>query len=258
MIHRDAPTFFAQLLKLGKAMGEVPDEERMEIYYQDLSPYSLEQVLEALTWARRSLTHFPKLSELIHHIEGHPEILADSAWRHLKTMVTTLSADASLDLDDPVFAKVLVEQWGSWPAACTAFRLMTHPADEHEARRLFLARYLEWHAKRYEIEQSESYLMGLQEYQSRYDTSIATVVVYHVGRQGSITKETKRLASFILDDPVVPLPEYYRRKLDEMLDDIGKPRPAPAQDVQPTSGAHVIPFYKASTVDFTKPARSDA
>jgi hypothetical protein len=142
MDRREAPIFFAQLLKMGKATGEIPDEERMEIYFEDLMEFPLKHVLEAMTWARKNLSHFPKIPDLKGYIEGDPEHRSNQAWKALINLLRVGPTNTVI-LTDPVMAKTLEDLWGNWPGVCQAFMKIEGEIAHAVERKTFKAAYMD-------------------------------------------------------------------------------------------------------------------
>ena len=222
-------------------MGEIPDEERMEIYAQDLRMYPIDQVIEALTWARLSLTHFPKIAELIQHIEGPADRHAEHAWRTLTRLVQQIHPRHSICLQDAILGQCILEQWGSWPAMATCFQGLQHPAQEHDMKKTFLQLYLERFraAKQAPPLTNMLYLVGIDEYQARYDDTITAIEYYTIAADGRMTSATKVLRQTTEPpDPVVPMPPELKRKIRQLVHDLGGDHAA-----EPESGyLKVLPF----------------
>ena len=142
MQQMEMPTFFAQLLKLGTARGEIPSAERMEIYFDDLADFPLSQVLEAIAWARKNLNHFPSIPELRTCIEGDPEVHAEDAWRAIRTLMAVDARD-SLIIPDAVMAKTMQDLWHGWPHICSDVGNIDSSFDMANAQKSFKRAYLE-------------------------------------------------------------------------------------------------------------------
>jgi hypothetical protein len=136
------PTFFAELMKLAEAKGESLSERRMAIYFEDLEEFSLSQVLEAMTWARKNLNHFPSIPELRINIEGEPEANADRAWASLRNSVF-IGRNETLIVHDRVLAQTIVTVWYDWPKACHTIGQAEVPYEMEEIRKTFKRAYLQ-------------------------------------------------------------------------------------------------------------------
>jgi len=92
----------------------------MAMYFEDLAPYPMEAVVEALRRHRRnpqSGQFFPKPADLIRALEGSYEERALMAFTRLVAAMDRVGAYQSPDFGDRVLHQV-VEDLGGWPLIC--------------------------------------------------------------------------------------------------------------------------------------------
>jgi hypothetical protein len=113
----DMVAFSKAYMKLATSKGIAINEERLEIYFYDLSDFPLAHVLETMEWARRNLTLFPTIAELRIYLEGNDEDHANKAWDALQKMLTAGAAHADVTLTDVIMAKTILQTWDRWDIA---------------------------------------------------------------------------------------------------------------------------------------------
>jgi len=112
MDHKDLVTFGQMYAQVALARGEVPNAERIQLYFDKLKTFELSEVMSAMEWAMLNLNRFPLLPDLVIRIEGSDEDHANRAWDALKKMLAASEA-ASFTLCDLVMAKTIQQTWGT-------------------------------------------------------------------------------------------------------------------------------------------------
>lgn len=117
MTQKEFNTFSAELTKTAESFGSEMTPGRIATYFEDLSDLSLEAVLGALQYARRTYTFFPKIAELRRYAEGSADDRAELAWRTFLDLVKFEGEYPSLQVYDGGIAYA-IEQFGGWQTAC--------------------------------------------------------------------------------------------------------------------------------------------
>lgn len=113
----DYSKFTAEMNKTAEAFGAEVTPGRVAAYFEELSDLSLEAVIGALTYARRTLTFFPKIAELRRYAEGSVDDRAELGWRTLVDLVKFEGAYPSLYVYDGAIGYA-IECLGGWLTAC--------------------------------------------------------------------------------------------------------------------------------------------
>lgn len=120
MTQADLERFYQVMAATAELHGRSLSEAVMAMYFEDLAPYPMEAVVEALRRHRRNPQHgqfFPKPADLIRALEGSHEERALMAFNRLVAAMDRVGAYQSPDFSDRVLHQV-VEDMGGWPLIC--------------------------------------------------------------------------------------------------------------------------------------------
>lgn len=113
----DYDKFSAEITRTAEAFGAEMSPGRIVTYFDDMSDLSLDAVIGALAYARRSLTFFPKIAELRRYAEGSIDDRAELAWRTFVDVIRFHGSMPSLQVYDGAIAYA-IECMGGWLVAC--------------------------------------------------------------------------------------------------------------------------------------------
>jgi hypothetical protein len=215
----DIPTFLACLAKLGKAHQTTLDQETMEIYFEDLAEFSLSQVLEAMTWARKNLNRFPKIAELRTCIEGDPEELWQRAWTALINLLPK-GPEPTVTFTDRVMAKTIQDLWRDWARTVEAFRHIEGDIAHATARKVFQVSYLANWKRRHELPNEPVTFPGFVP-----DYVHITTFLYHYRVADYTIELVERRRIDPPERKPQPITPEMQARIDAFLGEIGK-RPA--------------------------------
>lgn len=117
MTRADAGAFAAEMAGLAEVFGEPVSEVRMQLYFEALSTFTLEEVRAAVRGAIRGCRFFPKPAELIEMLHGSSEDQAEVAWGLFLEALTRHGTYVSVDFGDPILHAVIQTQFGGWHEA---------------------------------------------------------------------------------------------------------------------------------------------
>lgn len=120
MTHTDFAKFSEELTRTAESFGAEMTPQRIATYFEDLADLSLEAVLGALQYSRRTLTFFPKIAELRRYAEGSVDDRAELAWRTVVDLVKFEGAYPSLYTQDGAIGYA-IECLGGWLTVCAKF-----------------------------------------------------------------------------------------------------------------------------------------
>lgn len=128
-----------------------------------LKPYGIEKIKLAATKilkADRKFKTFPKISEMIHAIEGDKpksEEIALSQFMAAKQAIIDVSSYSSVSFDDCIIHKV-IDSMGGWPEFC-----ITDNSQWHWKEKEFVERYVRFKAQydASELDYTPEYLPGV-------------------------------------------------------------------------------------------------
>jgi hypothetical protein len=75
-----------ELTALAVYLGATVEDQRVEMYAQDLAEYDLQKVVQTLRTFRRTATFFPKMAEILELLEGTDQDEATRAWYRLRNL----------------------------------------------------------------------------------------------------------------------------------------------------------------------------
>lgn len=101
---KDRNDFAATMAVLAEAFGETPTGNRMDVYFEMLSEYSIDEIRIATKKLLKSCSFFPKIAQFIEAIEGDPESKSNNAWYEYEKHI---DAYKTLDIGDPVAHQVI-------------------------------------------------------------------------------------------------------------------------------------------------------
>jgi hypothetical protein len=137
MKNSDVSKFAALLTGIGELYSKMISELLMDIYWQVLKPFELQDVLQAF----QAHIHnpdggqfFPKPADIVRFIEGSGETRALQAWAIVEKAIKYIGAYQSVIFDDPLIHAVL-EDMGGWIKLCgTHLDEMPFRANEFQKR----------------------------------------------------------------------------------------------------------------------------
>lgn len=99
--------------------GREPNPLKVELYFQALKEFRIEEVKEAsvIMMKTRVYPSFPKPAEIIHEINGTEEDWATNAWLTVIGAIRRHGSYESVSFDDKVIHSV-IEAMGGWPQLC--------------------------------------------------------------------------------------------------------------------------------------------
>jgi hypothetical protein len=115
MTNADKPRFAKAFAVLAENYAKEVSASLPEIYFTNLSQYSIEQVEVAAHYLMRKSTYWPTIAHFVEAIEGSPEDKAAGAWSLLVEALRKFGAYASLEIvDDGAWVYALEQTFGSW------------------------------------------------------------------------------------------------------------------------------------------------
>jgi hypothetical protein len=118
MNKNDEIEFASLMAGMSEAFGLNNSKTKIDIYFEQLKDFSIEQVKRAVAIALRTLKFFPKIAELRELIEGSSDDKATIAWEFLFDKVDEVDYYHSPQFKD---WRIMwcVEQMGGWMHLCS-------------------------------------------------------------------------------------------------------------------------------------------
>jgi len=113
----DKPKFIKRLLALGEIWGKELSKVVMDIYWETLENYDIEDVKAAFNHIGKTSRFFPKPADFIEAIDGDAESRASLAWASLVDAIEIHGHGKSVRFDDPAIMSV-VAAMGGWIELC--------------------------------------------------------------------------------------------------------------------------------------------
>jgi hypothetical protein len=212
----------AHLIRLAAIHGWTLTTEKIDAYQEDLTEFTEQEAIAAITWARRNLTRFPMIADLRLYIEGSDEDHANKAWDAMALMRSAYSADAaSFTLCDVVMAKTIRQTWGSIHGMCYAYMRPMDQFGRDAMKKAFKVAYLNNYKQRDLLRREMGYpaVFGLEPNpQPRNDDYV--FVDYMVDSSYSLVEISRRTIKALPRGQGMT-PEQ-RQHLEAMLNNIGR------------------------------------
>lgn len=99
--------------------GKLVSDLKGELWFEELKQYTIEKIEQSIKKIirTRTLSTYPKVSEIIREIEGSSEDKSLTAWLKVKESIARVGAYQSVQFDDPVIHSV-INDLGGWPKVC--------------------------------------------------------------------------------------------------------------------------------------------
>lgn len=115
MERSDDQKFAGLMAILATTFGKENTELRIEVYFESLKDFSIDEIEQAVYLAVKTLKFFPKPAELRELIEGDPDSRALIAW---KTAIDNRDVRRTVIFDDPIIHYCLQEIFDGWMPFC--------------------------------------------------------------------------------------------------------------------------------------------
>jgi hypothetical protein len=127
MTKDDLSEFAGLMAMLDMAFDKDASELRVEVYWQGLRQFDLEDVKRAVRRGIETASFYPKVAELRQMIQGDAESMAVLAWREVMRTIDRVGTYCSVAFADPVihFAIENLEGWtaiGQWTKEDSPYR----------------------------------------------------------------------------------------------------------------------------------------
>ncbi len=139
---QDKEKFKLLMIGSGEIYGKEITKPLMQIYFQSLQKYSIEQVSDAFSkhlCDEKSGTFMPKPADIIRHLKANDvtaENKAELAWMQVMNSISSVGSYGTLKLDDKQ-AMAAVRNMGSWIGLC-----QTNESDMQWKKKEFIANYM--------------------------------------------------------------------------------------------------------------------
>lgn len=142
-------TLAASLALLAEVFGREVSPVLTEVYWEIFRGYPDATFRKAVLLALKTLSFFPKPSDLLRILEGAPEDRALIAWQTLEKAIRTVGSWDSVRFDDPALSAA-VEGLGGWTKVCewTEEEMPFRRREFEQLYRVFADRRIpgpEWH-----------------------------------------------------------------------------------------------------------------
>lgn len=117
---RDGEVFAQMMLAAAEAYGKKMSRALLEMLFNDLSQYTVEQVQQAFTAHRRDPINgrfFPITADFVKHIEGMPVDVANQAWMTVYRAIKQHGRWQTVCFDDPAIHAAIASM-GGWIKLC--------------------------------------------------------------------------------------------------------------------------------------------
>ena len=120
MIEDDKAAFAEAMTTTALAFDIELSQERIQLYWLMLAPYSIEAVRAAFGRTIKALKWFPRVADMVEAIEGGAELNAVFAWEKVRAALKYPSPYQTVAFDDPTIHRTLecLDGWAGayhWP-----------------------------------------------------------------------------------------------------------------------------------------------
>jgi hypothetical protein len=142
MTSDDRKPFAAVMFGLGECFGEPVSEVRIELYFQALNDFTLDQVRQAARITVKASKFFPRPAELREAVTGPVDDRAELAWGAMRRLIRRFGFYLEPNVEDwpdDACRRAALELYGGWRALCSSL-----PADGPELlgfRKSFIGLY---------------------------------------------------------------------------------------------------------------------
>lgn len=162
MGNKDRKSFMEVLISTGELYEKHISDTLMELYFNILSPYSIEDIKRGISGHirdKKSGQFFPKPADIIRALEGSDDCLSMAKWCEVRKAIQKHGAYKSVTFDDPVIM-TCIDRMGGWVAVAS---VLTSEIGYREQEFMTLyARY-----SKFPVEDVPKYLPGIIEVSNR-------------------------------------------------------------------------------------------